>query len=128
MGQITADGGRFKIAGTTTDLLFAQHDIDDVIVADVLVTLPAQSNVGIGEHTLSLPNGKIVRLGLDAAVIPMIDPTATSLTDLLDNVVDCGAVGQQECALWVRDANRPPGRPAAAPQMLAFTVSLQLLS
>jgi hypothetical protein len=95
MGQITADGVRFKIAGTTTDLLFAQHDIDDVIVPDVLVTLSMQSKVGIGEHTLSLPYGKIVRLGLDAAVIPMIDSTATSLTDLLDNVVDCAAVGQQ---------------------------------
>jgi hypothetical protein len=95
MGQITADGVRFKIAGTTTDLLFAQHDIDDVIVPDVLVTLEAQSKLRIGEHTLSLPYGKIVRLGLDAAVIPVIDPTATSLTDLLDNVVDCTAVGQQ---------------------------------
>jgi hypothetical protein len=94
MGQITADGVRFEIAGTTTDVLFAQHDIDDVIVPDVLITLAMQSKLGIGEHTLSLPYGPIVRLGLDAAVIPVIDPTATSLTDLLDNVVDCNAVGQ----------------------------------
>jgi hypothetical protein len=95
IGQITADGVRFKIAGATTDLLFAQHDIDDVVVPDILITLSMQSKLGIGEHTLSLPYGKIVRLGLDAAVIPMIDPTATSLAGLLDNVVDCSAVGQQ---------------------------------
>lgn len=94
MGQITADGVRFKLAGVTKDLLFAQHDIDDVIVPDVLVTLEAQTKVRIGEHTLSLPYGKIMRLGLDAAVIPVIDPNATSLADLLDNVVDCAAVGQ----------------------------------
>ena len=53
VGQITADGVRFKIAGTTTDLLFAQHDIDDVVVPDVLITLSMQSKLCIGEHTRS---------------------------------------------------------------------------
>jgi hypothetical protein len=94
MGQITADGVRFKVAGVTKDLLFAQHDIDDVVVPDVLITLDAQTKVRIGEHTLSLPYGKIMRLGLDAAVIPVIDPNASSLTELLDNVVDCAGIGQ----------------------------------
>lgn len=94
MGQITADGVRFKLAGVTKDLLFAHHDIDDVVVPSVLITLEAQSKLRIGEHTLSLPYGKIMRLGLDAAVIPVIDPAATSLADLLDNVVDCSGVGQ----------------------------------
>jgi len=94
IGRITADGVRFMIEGNAVDLLFAQHNIDDVIVDNVYVSLENQTKMKIGEHTLSLPYGKIVRLGLDAAIIPAIDPTATSLTDLLDNVVNCQGVGQ----------------------------------
>jgi hypothetical protein len=93
VGQITVDGVRFKVSGVSTDLPFAQNDIDDVVVPSVLVTLQNQNKLDIGQHQLPLPWGKILALGLDTAVIPAIDPTATSLADLLDNVVDCTGVG-----------------------------------
>ncbi len=92
-GQITVDGVRFKVAGVSNDLLFSQNNIDDVVVPSVLVTLENKNKLNIGQHLLPLPWGKIMALGLDTAVIPAIDPTATSLADLLDNVVDCTAVG-----------------------------------
>jgi hypothetical protein len=93
VGRVTADGVRFKIEGSTVDVLFADHDIDDVVVDGIYISLEDQTRLKIGEHTLPLPYGKIVRLGLDAAIIPAIDPAASNLADLLDNVVDCQRIG-----------------------------------
>lgn len=94
ISSVTADGVRFTVDGTVIDLDFFAHDVDDVVADGVLVRLENESRLSIGEHTLALPYGAIVRMGLDAAIIPTIDPTATSLADLLDHVVDCQAVGQ----------------------------------
>ena len=94
LGRVTADGVRFKVDGTFVDAAFIDHDIDDVIVDGVYIKLENENHLDIALHSLPLPYGKIVRLGLDAAIVPAIDPTATSLTDLLDNVVNCQAVGQ----------------------------------
>lgn len=95
VGNLTVDGLRFQIDGVETVAFFADHDTDNVYVDNVGVTLENEQRLLISEHALSLPYGTIVQIGLDAAVIPAIDPTATDLADLLDNVVDCAAVGVQ---------------------------------
>jgi hypothetical protein len=84
---------RFTIDGNQIDLAFVDHNVDDVIADGILITIESEARMLIGEHALPLPYGKIVRMGLDAAIIPTIDPSAHSLTDLLDNLVDCQAVG-----------------------------------
>jgi len=94
IADVTADGVRFTIDGNQIDLAFVDHDVDDVIASGVLITIENESRMLIGEHALPLPYGKIVRMGLDAAIIPTIDPSAHSLTDLLDNIVNCQGVGQ----------------------------------
>lgn len=95
IARVTADGVRFTIDGTTTDLDFFSHDIDDVVANDVFITYDkGAGRLGIGEHTLPLPYGKLVRLGLDFAIIPAIDPTAHNLPELLDHLVNCQGVGQ----------------------------------
>ncbi|MDX2090608.1 MAG: hypothetical protein SFX73_22300 [Kofleriaceae bacterium] len=94
VGKVTVDGLAFTIAGTTTKHMFADHDIDNVEATGVFVSLDAQSRFRIGQHTLPLPYGKIARVALDAAVIPAIDPSATSLGQLLSNAVNCQGVGQ----------------------------------
>jgi hypothetical protein len=94
VATIVADGVRFTIDGNQIDLAFVDHDIDDVIADGILITLENESRLLIGEHVLPLQYGKIVRMGLDGAIIPTIDPSAHSLVDLLDNVVHCQAVGQ----------------------------------
>jgi hypothetical protein len=93
IGRITVDGIRFKVEGTTTDVLLADHDIDDAVAGSVHIALENQTRLLIGEHTLTLPYGKVIRIGLDMAIIPAIDPNATTLAGLLDNVVDCQGVG-----------------------------------
>lgn len=94
VATVVADGVRFTIDGNQIDLAFADHDADDVIADGVLITIENESRMLIGDHVLPLPYGKIVRMGLDAAIIPTIDPTAHNLVDLLDNVVHCNMVGQ----------------------------------
>lgn len=92
--RITADGLRFKVDSNLVDVAFADHGIDDVVADGVLVTFEkTDGRFAIGEHTLPLPYAQIVRLGLDTAIIPAIDPAAHDLSDLLEDVIDCGAVG-----------------------------------
>jgi hypothetical protein len=93
VGRMTADGVRFKVDTTTLDVLFADHDIDDVNASGIYLRVENESHVTIGAHTMALPYGKIARLALDLAVIPAIDPNAAGLADLLDNVVDCQRIG-----------------------------------
>jgi hypothetical protein len=94
VGKITVDGVAFTIAGTTTKHLFADHNINNVEATGVYISLDTESRFRIAQHTLPLPYGKIARLALDAAVIPAIDPSATSLQQLLSNAVNCQGVGQ----------------------------------
>ncbi|NVB82618.1 MAG: hypothetical protein HOV81_29830 [Kofleriaceae bacterium] len=95
VGRIVVDGVRFKVDTNFVDVAFADHDIDDVVVESVFVGLENESKLNIGEHTVALPYGQIVRLGLDTAIIPAIDPTAHDLSDLLDDLVNCQAVGAE---------------------------------
>ena len=94
VGDVTADGLRFVVDGTTIDSAFAANNIDDVTASVVHVSYE-MGRLGIGDHTLALPYGKIVRIGLDVAIIPAIDPNAHGLADLLDDLVDCHGVGQE---------------------------------
>lgn len=93
LGEITVDGVRFKVDATTVDASFVDNNIDDVIVQAVPVTY-ANNHLALGDHTLGLPYGKIVRVGLDVAIIPAVDPAAHNLTEMLDHVVNCQNVGQ----------------------------------
>ena len=58
------------------------------------VQLDATGKLTVGEHKLPVSYGKVLRMGLDAVIIPNIDPYATNLQELLANHIDCSAVGQ----------------------------------
>ena len=92
IGHVVVDGARFKVGSGSMDVAFADVDLDDVTAESIHVTYE-NAHLGIGDHTLPIEYGKLMRVGLDLAVIPAIDPTATGLADLLDNVVDCAGVG-----------------------------------
>ena len=94
VGKVTADGVRFTLDAQQIDLAFVDYNIDDATADGVLIQLENESRMLIGEHSLALSYGKIVRMGLDAAIIPALDPNAHNLVDLLDDLVDCQGVGQ----------------------------------
>jgi len=89
----TVMGAHFKIDNVETDHAFADFQIANIVVPNVGVTLDTTGKLGIADHKIGLSYGKILRMGLDAAIIPMIDPTAANLGQLLQHQVDCNQVG-----------------------------------
>jgi hypothetical protein len=94
-GVVTADGVELTIANNPHNFAFHDYDLDNVVAPAVPITLDATKSFGIGQHLLPISYGKVLRIALDAAIIPVLDPGATDLGDVLNDMVDCAAVGQQ---------------------------------
>ena len=92
-GKVEAIGVHFKVDNVQQDILFADHQIAAVTAENVGVGLDLTGKLDIGEHKLPLAYGKVLRIGLDEVLIPMIDPSATDLNTLFAHQVDCQAVG-----------------------------------
>jgi hypothetical protein len=93
VGIVTADGFHFVIEGAPYDYSFAAYQLDNIVADAVPVYLDQLNRFSIGEHHLPVPYSKLLRIGLDAGIIPAIDPTAHDLGTLLTHLVDCTAVG-----------------------------------
>jgi len=89
----TVTGAHFKIDSVETDIAFADYNMANVVVPGVGITVSPTSQFGIGQHTVPLSYGKILHIGLDAAIIPMIDSSASNLGELFQGLVDCNEVG-----------------------------------
>lgn len=89
----TVTGAHFKIDAVETDVAFADYNMANVVVPGVGITVSPTSQFGIGQHTVPLSYGKILHIGLDAAIIPMIDSSASNLGELFQGLVDCNEVG-----------------------------------
>ena len=90
----TVLGAHFKIGPNELDLKFSDYSMENVVVPTLAITFDASTSAfGLGQHTIPLSYGKILRVGLDGAIIPQIDPTMHNLADLLQSKVDCTAVG-----------------------------------
>ena len=95
----SAVGVHFKIDNVESDHNFADYQVPNIVVENVGITLDTTGNLGIADHKLGISLGKVLRVGLDGAIIPMIDPSASNLTELLQNTVDCQQIG-----IAIRDA------------------------
>lgn len=92
--KVTVVGARFTIDGVESDHAFADHGEAVIVVGEpVGVTLGA-GKLGVGEHQFALSYGRVLRLGLDAAIVPMLEPGATSLNELFAAKVNCPLVGK----------------------------------
>ncbi|MDX2088919.1 MAG: hypothetical protein SFX73_13765 [Kofleriaceae bacterium] len=89
----TVRGARFDIAPLAPVLAFADHGIADVAAA-TRFALDREGALAIERHTIELRHGALVRLGLDRAVIPTVEPRATDLGTALAVLVDCDRVGE----------------------------------
>jgi hypothetical protein len=89
----TVSGVHFKIDGVETDHAFSDFGVGETVVENVGVTVSKTGQVSIADHKVGLSYGKVIRIGLDAAVIPSLDPSAANLGQLLQNLVNCNAVG-----------------------------------
>ena len=93
MSQKTVLGAHFKIDNVESDLKFSDYNVANVVVQNIGVTLDGTGKLGIAEHKVSLKYGQVLKMGVDGLIIPMIDPTANNLGELLQHQVDCNAVG-----------------------------------
>jgi hypothetical protein len=84
-------GVRVTLDGDVRELGFADHDLAPV---EAPVTLThSTGHVSLGRHTLALSLGKTLRLVLDGAIVPHVDPGAVDLLGVLTNAVDCAGFG-----------------------------------
>ena len=90
----TVNGVHFVVDQIELDYLFKDYAIADVAVPGVAVQGDKTGRLSIGEHKVPLAYGKVMRIALDEMVIPIIDPSAVTLGDVLHHVVNCHAVGQ----------------------------------
>lgn len=90
----TAIGVHFKVENIENDYVFADYQVPNVVASGVGVTLDSSGKLSIASHKLPLSYGKVLRIGLDAAIIPLVDANATDLGTLLTDLVDCATVGQ----------------------------------
>ena len=90
----TINGVHFKVDQTELDYLFKDYAIKDVTAMGVMVKLDTTGRLTISDHKMPLQYGAMLRLGVDEVIIPLVDPAATDLSDMLHDMVNCQAVGQ----------------------------------
>ncbi len=89
----TVQGLHFKVDNVDLDFNFKDYGMQDVKVDGLTVQLEPSGKLNFSQHKVGLKYGQILKLALDQAIIPMIDPSAQNLGDLLKNLVNCQAVG-----------------------------------
>lgn len=90
----TVTGVHFVVDQIALDYAFKDYNMMDVAVPNVAISLDQTGKLTIGDHKVPLSYGKVMRLALDEMVIPLIDPSAVTLGDVLKDAVNCHAVGQ----------------------------------
>jgi hypothetical protein len=94
MSVHTVLGAHFTVEGTASDYAFSDYNVSNVVVNGVGVTMDNTGKLAIANHNVPLAYGKVLRIGMDAAIIPLVDSNATDLPSLLSDLIDCAALGQ----------------------------------
>jgi hypothetical protein len=88
----TITGVRFEASPGPVTVRFADGGLPDITVG-THVALDTTGHLVIGDHAYGVPYGAVLRLGLDHAVIPGVEPTARDLATALGLLVDCERLG-----------------------------------
>jgi hypothetical protein len=89
----TVTGLHFEIDGIEHEFAFADYGIAKTHVEGLSVTLSKTGLVTISEHKVPMKYGQVLKLALDQALIPMIDPASSNLGELFESAVNCDKVG-----------------------------------
>jgi hypothetical protein len=89
----TVTGVHFKLDNEELDFALTNYHLANIVVNDIAVAMDATGQLTIAGHDVPLAYGQILRMGLDAAIIPLIDPSAQNLGQLLAGKIDCARVG-----------------------------------
>ena len=91
--KITVVGAHFTVDGVESDVEFAASGAPAIDAGAAAVTLET-GKLGIGAHQFAMSYGQVLRMGLDAAIIPMLEPSAHNLNQLFASKVNCQLIGQ----------------------------------
>lgn len=94
----TVQGLHFKVNNIDLDYMFRDYGLQDVKVENLKVTLEQSGKLTIAPHKVPLKYGSVLKIAMNNAIIPMIDPSVTDLEGLLKSVINCNAVGT-----WIYD-------------------------
>jgi hypothetical protein len=123
MARHSVLGARFTIDGVESTHLFADYGSQAVSVDNVSVAVePSSGRLTVGEHTIGLAYGSVLRIALDGAIIPSLDPSSTNLGQLFQKQVNCQIVGDQIHAAMLAYVGFSPG---ASTFRTACTLGLQ---
>jgi len=89
----TVTGVHFVVDQIELDYLFKDYNVMDVAVPGLMVTLDQTGKLTVADHKVPLSYGKVLRIALDQVIIPLIDPSAVTLEDILKRLVNCQKVG-----------------------------------
>jgi hypothetical protein len=92
-GVRTITGIRFEVGGATTVIHLGDAGLADISAAVRATLDDATGRLAISEHAHGLPYGSILRLGLDRAVVPSVEPAAHDLAGALGRLLDCDRLG-----------------------------------
>ena len=84
-------GVRVVLDGQVVELAFADHGIP--ASATGVAVHASRGRLALDRHALRLSLGRILRLVVDGAIVPHVDPGAVDLIGLLEGGVDCVAFG-----------------------------------
>jgi hypothetical protein len=91
----TMTGVFFDINNQRYSFPLSALGMDYLVAEDVAFRLEGETRVHIGAHEFPLSYGSLLLVALDEVIVPLIDPYASDLYDLFENMIDCQAVGQQ---------------------------------
>jgi hypothetical protein len=94
MAMHTVNGVQFTVDQIELAYMFKDYQIADVQVPNVGVQVDKLGKLTIADHKVPLSYGKVMRIAMDEVIIPLVDPSATNLEDILKDLINCQAVGQ----------------------------------
>jgi hypothetical protein len=93
VGTHTMTGMYFDIDGQRYTFSMAELGMQNLVAEQVTVRMEGETKVILGDHDFTLSYGSILMVALNQIIIPLIDPYASNLNELLSGLVNCNAVG-----------------------------------
>jgi len=90
----TATGLHFTIGTVQEDFNFTDYGASNIVVKNIGMTMDSTAKISIADNQLPLAYGKVLEIGLNAAILPLVDANATDLASFFADEIDCNAVGQ----------------------------------
>jgi len=89
----TVRGVTLKVDGIEYKYTMAELSMTNIVVQDVSILMESENKLAVADHSFPLSYGSVIMVALNEIIIPLIDPFASNLEELLSNLVNCYAVG-----------------------------------